>query len=195
MANLRIIDIRLAKISFKLNEGAPDKKEKAAYRFTVGTQSDQNALTGQITVRLRVTSVTNDQEPSLPFFFDIIVIGTFKAAEDTSADLREQFEKINCPAMMFPYLRETIADLTRRAGFPPLHLPPIDFVKRAGKRSKQADEKKKSISGGEVLNEKISNKVASKATQVSADKKTPKSIKPLDNPRSPTVIARKPSKK
>lgn len=36
--------------------------------------------------------------------------------------------EINCAAIMFPYLRESLADLTRRAGLAPLHLPPINFV-------------------------------------------------------------------
>ena len=34
---------------------------------------------------------------------------------------------INCPNVLFPYARETIADATMRAGFPPVHLAPINF--------------------------------------------------------------------
>lgn len=34
---------------------------------------------------------------------------------------------INCPNVLFPYARETIADATQRAGFPPIHLAPINF--------------------------------------------------------------------
>jgi preprotein translocase subunit SecB len=34
---------------------------------------------------------------------------------------------INCPNVLFPYARETIADATMRAGFPPIHLAPINF--------------------------------------------------------------------
>lgn len=34
---------------------------------------------------------------------------------------------IHCPAVLFPYARETIADATLRAGFPPVHLAPINF--------------------------------------------------------------------
>jgi preprotein translocase subunit SecB len=36
--------------------------------------------------------------------------------------------EINGAAILFPYLRETVADLTRRSGLAPLHLPPINFV-------------------------------------------------------------------
>ena len=34
---------------------------------------------------------------------------------------------INCPNVLFPYARECIADATMRAGFPPIHLAPINF--------------------------------------------------------------------
>jgi preprotein translocase subunit SecB len=34
---------------------------------------------------------------------------------------------INCPNVIFPYARETIADAVGRAGFPPVHLAPINF--------------------------------------------------------------------
>lgn len=39
----------------------------------------------------------------------------------------EPFLLVNCPALLFPYLRRLVADLTREGGFPPLTLDPIDF--------------------------------------------------------------------
>lgn len=40
----------------------------------------------------------------------------------------EQLAKVNCAAIVFPYLREVVADTVRRSGLPPLHLPPMNFV-------------------------------------------------------------------
>jgi preprotein translocase subunit SecB len=34
---------------------------------------------------------------------------------------------IHCPTVLFPYARETIAEAIGRAGFPPIHLAPINF--------------------------------------------------------------------
>ncbi|HUH92686.1 MAG TPA: protein-export chaperone SecB [Casimicrobiaceae bacterium] len=34
---------------------------------------------------------------------------------------------IHCPNVLFPYIRETIADAITRAGFPAVHLDPINF--------------------------------------------------------------------
>lgn len=36
--------------------------------------------------------------------------------------------EITCAAILFPFVREFIANLTRQAGFPPLLLDPVNFV-------------------------------------------------------------------
>jgi preprotein translocase subunit SecB len=40
----------------------------------------------------------------------------------------EPFLLINCPSLLFPFVRRLVADLTREGGFPPLLLDPIDFA-------------------------------------------------------------------
>ena len=35
---------------------------------------------------------------------------------------------IECPALLFPFIRRLVADLSREGGFPPLLLDPIDFA-------------------------------------------------------------------
>ena len=35
---------------------------------------------------------------------------------------------IECPALLFPFVRRLVGDLTREGGFPPLLLDPIDFA-------------------------------------------------------------------
>ena len=34
---------------------------------------------------------------------------------------------VHCPAVLFPYAREAVADASMRAGFPPVQLAPINF--------------------------------------------------------------------
>ena len=34
---------------------------------------------------------------------------------------------VNCPALLFPFMRRLIGDLTREGGFPPLWLDPVDW--------------------------------------------------------------------
>jgi preprotein translocase subunit SecB len=45
---------------------------------------------------------------------------------------------IGCPNILFPYARETVADVILRAGFPPLHLAPVNFEAEYMMRQQQA---------------------------------------------------------
>ena len=43
------------------------------------------------------------------------------------ADMLHPVLFVNCPAILFPFLRRLVGDLSREGGFPPLWLEPIDF--------------------------------------------------------------------
>ncbi|MBF0496404.1 MAG: protein-export chaperone SecB, partial [Deltaproteobacteria bacterium] len=77
---------------------------------------------------LTVKTPSKEEHPTYPFYFDLSVAGLFEFNETIDEKLLQQFAKINCPAIIFPYLREALADLTRRSGFPALHLPVTNFV-------------------------------------------------------------------
>jgi len=49
-------------------------------------------------------------------------------------------KNVNCRAIIFPYLREYISDLTKRAGFTPLFLPPFNFVEANKQRTNKEGE-------------------------------------------------------
>jgi preprotein translocase subunit SecB len=57
---------------------------------------------------------------------ELVYGGLFKI-ESMPASALEPFLLINCPALIFPFARRLIADITREGGFPPLLLDPIDF--------------------------------------------------------------------
>jgi preprotein translocase subunit SecB len=57
---------------------------------------------------------------------EIVYAGLFRIKNIPEAQL-EPFLLINCPVLLFPFLRRLAADITREGGFPPLLLDPIDF--------------------------------------------------------------------
>lgn len=50
----------------------------------------------------------------------------------------EPFLLINCPSLIFPFVRRLVADITREGGFPPLLLDPIDFGGLFMRRQREA---------------------------------------------------------
>jgi preprotein translocase subunit SecB len=58
--------------------------------------------------------------------------------ENMPSQAMEPFLLINCPSLLFPFLRRLVSDLTREGGFPPLLLDPIDFATLYMKRQQDA---------------------------------------------------------
>lgn len=46
---------------------------------------------------------------------------------------------IDCPAILFPFMRRVLADVTRDGGFPPLMLDPIDFGRLYAQNAARAE--------------------------------------------------------
>jgi preprotein translocase subunit SecB len=57
---------------------------------------------------------------------ELVYAGLFQVKNIPDQAL-EPFLLINCPTLIFPFLRRVVADITREGGFPPLLLDPIDF--------------------------------------------------------------------
>jgi preprotein translocase subunit SecB len=58
---------------------------------------------------------------------ELVYAGLFRIKNIPEPAL-EPFLLINCPTLIFPFLRRLVADITREGGFPPLLLDPIDFA-------------------------------------------------------------------
>ncbi len=60
------------------------------------------------------------------FLVEAAQAGIFQIRNVPDADL-DPILGIACANILFPYARETVADLIARAGFPPIHLAPVNF--------------------------------------------------------------------
>lgn len=124
--NFRVIDIK-----FSLNEKF-NASESAEIKPEIGMNAEYDSKTKYL--RLKIGIRQSNQKG--PFTFEIIGEGLFKFDKKPDDESLRKISAINCPAIMFPYLRETVADITGRAGFAPLHLAPVNFVALAEKGSK-----------------------------------------------------------
>ncbi|WP_439655649.1 protein-export chaperone SecB [Sulfitobacter marinivivus] len=77
-------------------------------------------------IKLNVTSKAKESDTTL-FLLEIDYVGIFHI-EDVPEDQLHPFLLIECPRMIFPFLRRIVSDVTRDGGFPPLNLENIDFI-------------------------------------------------------------------
>jgi preprotein translocase subunit SecB len=78
-------------------------------------------------IAIVVVSISSDNK-NQPFKFNIATKGLFTFQKLPQKKELEKVARINCASIIFPYIRESLADLSRRAGIPPFHLDPVNFV-------------------------------------------------------------------
>ena len=67
----------------------------------------------------------HDEEPA--FVVEAAYAGVFEIKGVPQEQL-EMIMLVECPRLLFPFLRQVIADATRNGNFPPVMLEPIDFL-------------------------------------------------------------------
>ena len=72
-----------------------------------------------------------------------LVYGGLFRLENMPDHIKHPVLFVNCPTLLFPFLRRIVADLTREGGFPPLMLDPIDFASLYKQNLEQANAGKK----------------------------------------------------
>lgn len=78
----------------------------------------------EMLIHLTVTVKLKDDKSA--FVIDLKQAGVF-TIQGFSAEERKYILATDCPTILFPYLRETVANVVQRGGFPQLILPPINF--------------------------------------------------------------------
>ncbi|WP_050604654.1 protein-export chaperone SecB [Ruegeria sp. 6PALISEP08] len=80
----------------------------------------------EVSIKLNLTSKAKGLDDVL-FMCELDYCGLFHV-EGVSEDQLHPFLMIECPRMLFPFLRRIVSDITRDGGFPPVNLDNIDFV-------------------------------------------------------------------
>jgi len=138
--NIRVIGQFIKDLSFenpnvgKLLEGPVDGPQ---LQIEVNVNARQ-AAAGVYESSINFTATATSKAGPL-YKLDLDYAGMFKI-ENLPAPSMEPFLLINAPALLFPFVRRLVADLTREGGFPPLLLDPIDFASLYVKRKQAAQD-------------------------------------------------------
>ena len=80
----------------------------------------------EVAIKLNITSKNKDDDTEM-FILELDYAGVFHV-EGVPEDQLHPFLLIECPRILFPFVRRIVSDVTRDGGFPPLNLDNIDFV-------------------------------------------------------------------
>jgi preprotein translocase subunit SecB len=80
----------------------------------------------EIITKYKVTSKNKTNGDTL-FLLEVEYGGVFHV-EGVAEDQLHPFLLIECPRLLFPFVRRIISDVTRDGGFPPLNIDTVDFL-------------------------------------------------------------------
>lgn len=81
----------------------------------------------EVVVKLKIDSKAKEGGEQL-FLMELDYAGVFHI-EGVQDEQLHPFLLIECPRMLFPFLRRIVSDITRDGGYPSLNLDNIDFMK------------------------------------------------------------------
>ena len=116
-------DYSLLSAHFDVNRNfkpGPDVQVNTSLSLTHDYIDDQNSL--------RLFMKVDVSGESGPLNISVEMGSLFKFEKKPSTDKLAKIAEINCASILFPFVREVVADLTRRAGLHPFLIPPVNFV-------------------------------------------------------------------
>lgn len=131
----RIETVRLIEAHFALNRQYKWVKDEII-EFQQSIEIEHKSVDNILGVVVRFYSDSEKQ----PFRFSVAWEGAFVFEKLPAKELLERIAHVNCASIIFPYVRESIADLTRRASIVPLNLQPMNFVALYEEKQKSAKQ-------------------------------------------------------
>lgn len=94
----------------------------------VNLDAKKRSVENQYEVIMKLKVVSNIKDTQDPMFLMELEYGGIFHIQNVPDEQMHPFLLIECPRMLFPYVRRIVGDVTRDGGFPPLNLETIDFL-------------------------------------------------------------------
>ena len=102
--------------------GTPDIQVK------INLDASKREQENQYNSSIKINIESKDTEPQENIFLLELDYGGIFIIENAPEDQLHPLLMIECPRMLFPFVRRVIHDVTRDGGYPPLNLDSIDFL-------------------------------------------------------------------
>ncbi|MEM7470700.1 MAG: protein-export chaperone SecB [Pseudomonadota bacterium] len=107
-----------------LGEGDPTPDIQVQVNLDAKKRGQDNQY--DVTVKLEINAKTKEGAKPI-FLLEMEYTGVF-VVENVPDEQLHPYLLIECPRMLFPFIRRIVSDVTRDGGFPPLNLENIDFL-------------------------------------------------------------------
>ena len=125
MPVVQIVSQYIKDLSFE-NPSLGINVQRPQIDFTVDLQARRMQENGpyEVVIKMRVTA---QQEEKTIFLLEIAYGGIF-ILDKIMDEMLQPMLLIECPRLLFPFMRRIVSDLVSDGGLPPLMIEPIDFA-------------------------------------------------------------------
>ncbi|MDQ7031807.1 MAG: protein-export chaperone SecB [Desulfonauticus sp.] len=120
--------IQLVLVQFRIRN--PESKEKMPSEMNIQVLFEEDEKRLGVFLDFEMGDISSSTPEKYPFDLKVVYFGSFSLRGDEFQE--EEIIKlgaINCAAIIFPFLREEVANLTLKAMQRPVLLPPFNFLK------------------------------------------------------------------
>jgi preprotein translocase subunit SecB len=128
---MKILNQFIKDLSFEniaAQNGISDQNVKPDIKVSIGLEGKKRPVEDQydLIIKVSISSKTGSSGEVI-FLLELEYGGIFEITNIDPEQL-QPYLLVECPRIMFPYLRRIISDITNDGGYPPLNLEQIDFL-------------------------------------------------------------------
>ena len=114
--------------NFAAQKGVNEQQNTTEINVQVNIEAKKRTSLDEYDVIIKTEISSKNKSNEEPIFLLELEYGGIFQISNVPEDQLHPYLLIECPRMLFPYLRRIIGDITRDGGYPPLNLESIDFL-------------------------------------------------------------------
>lgn len=126
-SGFRITNLILLESNFKRVSNVTFNTDEVKQNINVDVNVNVKGNVVLVTEQITYTQSFNEIEE---VNCTIVMVGVFEKVGETKLEDLEQFGYVNGAAIIFPYIREHLSNLSSKAGLGLILLPPVNFTKK-----------------------------------------------------------------
>ncbi len=127
LPKVRVINQYIRDLSFENLSAQKNTVQDAKPEITVQVGIDAQKKTGDNYEVIQKVKIEAKAGGEAVFILEMDFAGLFEVSNVPNEQLHP-FLLVECPRLVFPYLRRIVGDVTRDGGYPPLNLDNIDYL-------------------------------------------------------------------
>lgn len=154
---VQLVDVQLHSVAFQSHKDTtpPPDNVLPRWKLDYSVQFRQAAPT-ELHIKLRAQVTYAEEETAKPFDLTVELVGVCRAKAPIPSDQIPSLIRSHSAPLLWPYLREVVADITARAGGPAFVIPtlkitiPPEEPRKATKKSKDSRSQPRAADSGDV---------------------------------------------